>query len=69
MSDQGAKGSGLSLLDTGLVVAGVVGGVLVVLWIVHAVVGALLFGFKVAVVVVVVALAVRVVHALSRNRD
>ncbi|HUY23434.1 MAG TPA: hypothetical protein VMV22_13940 [Acidimicrobiales bacterium] len=69
MSDRSTKGSGLSLLDTALVVAGVVGGVLVVLWLVHAVVGMLLFGFKVAVLVVVVAVIVRLVHAVTRNRD
>lgn len=54
-------------LDTILVTAGVVGGVLVVLWAVHAVVGLALFVFKVAILVVVVALVVRLVHLFSRR--
>jgi len=54
-------------LDTLLVTAGVVGGVLVVLWLVHAVVGLALFVFKVAIIVVVVALVVRLVHLMSRR--
>ena len=69
MSDPGTKRSGLSLFDTALVGAGIVGGILVVLWLVHAVVGLLLFGFKVAVLVVVVAVVARLVHAFSRHRD
>jgi fatty acid desaturase len=68
MSERSTKGSGMSLLDTGLVVAAVVGAVLVVLWLLHAVVGLILFGFKVAVLVVVVAVIVRLVHIFSRNR-
>ena len=69
MSDSGTKGSGLSLLDGALVVAGIVGGILVVLWVVHAIAGLVLFAFKVAILVVVVALAIRLIHVLTRTRD
>ena len=61
------KSGGLRTLDTVLVGAGVIGGVLVVLWLVHAVLGLALFAFKIAVLVVVVALAVRLVHVLTRR--
>jgi len=69
MSDSDTKGSGLSLLDTVLVVAAVIGGILVVLWLVHAVLGLALFIFKVAILVVVVAVIVRVVHLFTRHGD
>jgi hypothetical protein len=62
------RSGGLAGLDTALVAAAVVGGILVVLWAAHAVVGMLLFGFKVVVFVVVVALVVRLVHAVTRHR-
>jgi Flp pilus assembly protein TadB len=62
------KSGALSVLDKGLVAAGVIGGVLVVLWVVHAVLGLALFAFKVAVLVVVVALVVRLVHLFTRPR-
>jgi hypothetical protein len=45
-----------------------VGGVLVVLWIVRAVAGLLLLAFKVAILVVVVAVVVRLVHLVTRGR-
>jgi hypothetical protein len=61
--------SGLSFLDTALVAAAVVGGILVVLWVAHAVVGLVLFAFKVAVLAVVVFAVVRLVHLLSRRGD
>lgn len=61
------RSGGMRTLDTILVTAGVVGGVLVVLWAVHAVVGLALFVFKVAILVVVVALVVRLVHLFSRR--
>jgi hypothetical protein len=61
------RSGGMATLDSALVAAAVIGGVLVVLWAVHAVVGLLLFGLKVVVLVVVVALAVRLVHAVSRR--
>ena len=69
MSDNETKGSGLSLLDTALVVAAVVGGIFVVLWIAHAVLGLVLFAFKIAILVVIVAVVVRIVHAFSRHGD
>ena len=40
---------------------------LVLLWVVHAVVGLVLFLFKLAIVIVVVAVIVRLVHALTRR--
>jgi hypothetical protein len=67
MSDSGTKGSGLSLLDGALVVAGIVGGILVVLWVVRAIAGAVLFGFKLAILVVVVAVIIRLVHVFTRK--
>jgi hypothetical protein len=67
MSDR--KGSGLSVLDGALVVAGIIGGILVVLWVAHAIVGTVLFVFKLAILVVVVAVVVRLVHVLTRNRS
>ena len=63
------KGSGLSVLDTALVVAAVVGGIFVVLWVAHAVFGLVLFAFKVAILVVIVAVIGRIVHATRRSRD
>jgi hypothetical protein len=59
----------LSALDKALVGAGVVGGIFVILWVAHAVLGLVLFAFKVAVLVVVVALVFRLVHVLSRHRS
>jgi Flp pilus assembly protein TadB len=58
---------GMSTLDKALVGAGVVGGVLVILWVVHAVLGLLLWVFKVAILVVVVMLVVRLVHLFTRG--
>ena len=69
MSIESTKKSGLSLLDKGLLLAAVVGGVLVVLWVVHAVVGLFLFAFKVAILVVVVAVAIRLVHLVTRSKS
>ncbi|HTT86496.1 MAG TPA: hypothetical protein VMF60_03930 [Acidimicrobiales bacterium] len=68
MSDgEKTRGSGLGLLDTALVAAAVIGGVLVVLWVVRAVAGLFLFAFKLAILVVVVAVIVRIVHLFSRR--
>jgi hypothetical protein len=64
-----SKGSKLSVLDTVLVSAAVIAGIFVVLWIVSAVVGTLLWIFKIAVLVVLVAVVVRVVHFFTRSRD
>jgi hypothetical protein len=69
MSDRQAKGSGLSVLDTALVVAALVGAVLVVLWLAHAVVGLVLFGFKVAILAVVVFAVLRLLRIVGRQRD
>jgi hypothetical protein len=68
-STKGTKRSGISLLDTALVAAAVVGGIFVVLWLAHAVVGLLLFGFKVAILAVVVFAVFRFVHLFTRRRD
>ena len=69
MSDSDTKRSGLSVLDTALVVAAVIGGIFVVLWIAHAVLGLVLFTFKIVILVVIVAVIVRIVHAVSRRGD
>ena len=69
MDKQHTKGSRLSVLDTALVAAAVVGGIFVVLWIAHAVLGLVLFAFKIAVLVVIVAVIARIVHAVRRSRD
>jgi hypothetical protein len=63
------KGSGVSVLDAVLVTAAVVGGVLVLLWVLKVVAGVILFAFKLAVLVVVVLVIVRVVHLFTRHRS
>jgi fatty acid desaturase len=60
------KSSGMRGLDTVLVVAGVIGAVLVGLWVFHAIVGLVLWAFKIAILVVIVLVLVRLV---TRNRD
>jgi uncharacterized membrane protein YhaH (DUF805 family) len=69
MSDSDTKGSRFSLFDTALLVAAVVGGIFVVLWVAHAVFGLVLFVFKIAILVVVIAVIVRVIHAFTRSGD
>ncbi len=74
MADSIEKRSGgrLSTVDKALVGAGVVGGVLVVLWIVRAVAHLVLFAFEIAILVIVVAVVVRLIHLFtrgSRNRS
>jgi hypothetical protein len=69
MDKQDTKGSRLSVLDTALVAAAVVGGIFVVLWIMHAVLGWILFAVKIAVLVVIVVVFARIVHAVRRSRD
>jgi hypothetical protein len=65
-----AKGSKLKVLDTVLVGGAVVAAVFVALWIVGAVLGLVLFAFKIIVLVVLVAVAIRVVHFFTRrDRD
>ena len=69
MAIESRKRSGLSTLDTVLTVAAVVGGILVLLWVAHAVVGLVLFAFKLAILIVVVAVIVRLVHIVTRRGD
>jgi hypothetical protein len=61
------RGSGVGVLDAVLVTAAVVGGVLVLLWVLKAVAGVILFAFKLAVLVVIVAVIIRIVHLFSRR--
>ncbi|HUY63874.1 MAG TPA: hypothetical protein VMV14_05100 [Acidimicrobiales bacterium] len=63
------RGRGLSTLDGALVAAGVIGGILVILWVAKAVFGLVLFAFKIVVLVVVVAVIVRLVHLFTRGRS
>jgi hypothetical protein len=63
------KGSGVSLLDGVLVTAGVIGAIFVVLWVVKAVAGVILFAFKLAILVVVIAVIVRAFHHFSRRNS
>jgi hypothetical protein len=68
MSDiERKKGSRIGVLDTVLVTAGVVGAVLVVLWALRVVAGLILFAFKLAVLVVVVLVIIRIVHVVTRR--
>ncbi len=68
MSDvEKKKGSGIGVLDTVLIVAAVIGGVLVLLWVLKAVAGLILFAFKLAVLVVVIFVIVRIVHLFTRH--
>jgi hypothetical protein len=61
------RGSGVGVLDAVLVTAAVVGGVLVLLWALRVVAGLILFAFKLAIIVVVVAVIIRIVHIFSRR--
>jgi hypothetical protein len=61
------KGSGFGVLDTVLVAAAVIGGVLVVLWALKAVAGLILFAFKLAILVVIVLVVIRIVHVFTRH--
>ncbi len=61
------RGSGVGVLDAVLVTAAVVGGVLVLLWALKVVAGLILFAFKLAIIVVVVAVIIRIVHLFSRR--
>lgn len=63
------RSGGLRKLDSLLVAAGVIGGVLIVLWVIGAVAHLILFAFKVAILVVVVAVLVRLVHLFTRGRS
>lgn len=61
------RAGGLSTVDKLLVTAGVVGGILVILWVARAVVGLVLLAFKIAILAVVVLAVVRLVHLFSRR--
>jgi Na+(H+)/acetate symporter ActP len=63
------KGSGVGVLDVVLITAAVVGGILVLLWVLKAVAGLILFAFKLVVIVVVVAVIIRLFHLFSRRRS
>ena len=69
MSDRQTKGSGLSVFDSALVVAAIVGAIFVVLWLAHAVVGLVLFGFKLAILAVVVFAVLRLLRIVGRRHD
>lgn len=68
LPEQKKKG-GLSVLDTALIAGAIVAGIFIVLWAARAVLGVALFFFKIAIVVVVVAVIVRLVHMFSRHKD
>jgi hypothetical protein len=61
------SGSGFGVLDTVLVAAAVVGGVLVLLWALRVVAGLILFAFKLAILVVVVLVIIRIVRVFTRH--
>jgi uncharacterized membrane protein YhaH (DUF805 family) len=61
------RSSGVGVLDAVLVTAAVVGGILVALWALKVVAGLILFVFKLAILVVIVAVIVRLFHHLSRR--
>jgi hypothetical protein len=63
------RDSGIGVLDTVLVAAAVIGGVLVLLWALRVVAGLILFAFKLAILVVVVLVIIRIVHVFSRRGD
>jgi len=59
---------GLSTLDKVLVGAGVVGGVLVVLWVADFLARIVIDVFKIAILVILVVLVIRLVHLFTRGR-
>jgi fatty acid desaturase len=60
------KSSAMRTVDTVLVVAGVIAAVMVGLWAFHAIVGLVLWFFKIAILAVIVIVLVRLV---TRHRD
>jgi hypothetical protein len=62
------RSGGLKTLDRALMVAGVVGGVLVVLWVFASLAHLVVDVFKVAILVIVIAVIVRLVHVMTRGR-
>jgi hypothetical protein len=68
MSDlEKRKGSGLSAIDTVLVVAAAIGGVFVLLWALRIAAGLFFFAFKLAVIVLIVIAVIRVFRIFSRR--
>jgi high-affinity Fe2+/Pb2+ permease len=61
------KGSGISAIDTVLVVVAAVVGIFVVLWALRIAAHLFLFAFKLAILVLIVVAVVRVVHHFSRR--
>jgi hypothetical protein len=59
----------MSMLDTALVAFGVLGAVLAVLWLAGVVAHLVLLAFKIAILVVVVAVVIRLIHLFTRGRD
>jgi fatty acid desaturase len=55
------KSSAMRTVDTVLVVAGVIAAVMVGLWVFHAIVGLVLWFFKIAVLAIIVIVLVRLV--------
>ncbi|HXW33623.1 MAG TPA: hypothetical protein VEJ87_03525 [Acidimicrobiales bacterium] len=63
------KKGGHGVLDTVLIAGAVVAGIFIVLWIAKAVLGTALFVFKIAILVVVVALVIRLFHWIRGGKD
>lgn len=59
------KSSAMRTLDTVLVVAGVIGAIMIGLWVFHAIFGLVLWFFKIAILAIVVVVLVRL---FSRSR-
>jgi hypothetical protein len=60
------KSGGMRTVDSVLTIAGVIAAVLIGLWAFHAIVGLVLWGFKIAILVVIVLVVVRL---LTRSRN
>lgn len=63
------KKGGLSFGDTVLVAGVVVAAVFVLLWLFRSVLGLALLAFKLAILVIVVAVIIRVVHLIRHGRS
>jgi hypothetical protein len=63
------RGSKLTFGDTVLVAGVVVAGIFVLLWLLRSVIGFALLIFKLAILVVVVAVIIRIVHLFRRSDD
>lgn len=62
------RSGGLRTIDRALMVAGIVGGVLVILWAFARLAHLVVDVFKIAILVIVVMLVVRLVHLFTRGR-